>query len=396
MPGPIHLDHHATTPCDPRVVAAMAPYWTEHFGNPSSAHPYGTRAAAAVALAREQVAGLIGGDPRGIVFTSGATEADNLAILGVLDALQGAPAHVITVQTEHRAVLDPVAVAEARGTAVTRIRPDGEGRVSPDQVRDALRPDTVLVSIMAANNEIGTLQDLAALGAVCREAGVLLHTDAAQAAGRVPLDVSALPVDLVSLSAHKLYGPKGVGALWIRRRGRPRVRLDARQVGGGQEHGLRSGTLPVPLLVGFGHAAVLAQEDLAHGGPAHRARLRDRLADRLLALDDVTRHGPADPAWRLPDNLHVTIGGIRASNLLVALRRAVAASQGSACSTGSREPSHVLTAIGVPAERAHGALRLGLGRSTTEAEIDQAAAAIERAIHTVRAQAPGPLPDGSG
>lgn len=383
MSPPIYLDHHATTPCDPAVVEAMRPYWTEHFGNASSSHPYGTRAAAAVDLAREQVATLIGATPADVLFTSGATESNNLAILGVADAV-GEPAHLITAATEHKAVLDPCRALERRGWSVTRLRPDPEGFINPASLREALRPDTALVSLMAANNEIGTLANLPALGAVCREAGVPFHTDAAQAAGRLPLDVGALPVDLLSLSAHKMYGPKGVGALWIRRRGRPRVRLKARQVGGGQERGLRAGTLPVPLLVGMGRAAALALADLESGEPQRQAGLRDALWEALRVIPGVERHGPSDPDRRLGCNLLVTFSEVRAPDLLLELRREVAASQGSACSTGDPEPSHVLTALGVPPDRAIGALRLGLGRSTTPPDVDRAARAIAGAVARAR------------
>jgi len=384
--GPIHRDHHATTPCDPAVVEAMAPYWTTHFGNPSSAHPYGTRASAAVDLAREQVAALIGARPAEIVFTSGATEADNLAVLGVAEASESQGRHLITVGTEHKAVLDPMDRLAQRGWTVTRLQPDAEGFVSPDQLRDALRPDTVLVSVMWANNEIGTVQDIAALGAVCREAGVPLHTDAAQAAGKVDLDVARVPVDLLSLSAHKMYGPKGVGALWVRRRGRPRVRIGARQFGGGHERGLRSGTLPVPLLVGMGVAAIQAIRDLDQDEPARLARLRDQLWRGLQDVVGLQRTGPTDPARRLPHNLHVTIADVRAPNLLARLRTEVAASQGSACSTGRPRPSHVLTALGIDEARAWGSLRLGLGRSTTDEQVEDAVVAIRQAIEDVRGQ----------
>ena len=387
MPAPVHLDHHATTPCDPAVVEAMAPYWTTHFGNPSSAHPYGVLARSAVARARGQVAALLGVDDREIVFTSGATEADNLAILGVAEASAGVGAHVVTVATEHRAVLDAVHHHVARGGSVTWVAPDAEGFVSAQALADAIRDDTVLVSILHGNNEIGTVQDLDALGAVCRAHGVPLHTDAAQTAGLLPLRFGARPVDLAAVSAHKLYGPKGVGALWVRRRGRPRVRIAPRQHGGGHEGGLRSGTLPVPLIVGFGEAAERALAAQAAGEPARLAALRDRLWHGLRDQPGVTRHGPADPSRRLPHNLHITADGVRSADLLRRLRVDVAASQGSACSTGSDRPSHVLTALGVPDARAWGALRFGLGRSTSEADIDRAIPAVRAAIEAARASA---------
>ena len=386
MPA-IYLDHHATTPCDPAVVQAMLPYFTEHFGNASSKqHTYGMRAAAAVDFAREQVAQALGGQPHEIVFTSGATESNNLAILGVAEAAPS-PGHIVSCATEHKAVLDPIAhLVEHHGWTATLLPPGPDGRVHPEQVADALRDDTVLVSLMAANNETGVLHPLQAIGEVCRDRGVLLHTDAAQALGRIHLDVVQQPVDLVSLTAHKLYGPKGVGALWVRRRGRPRVRIGPRQWGGGHEQGLRSGTLPVPLLVALGHAATLAHAAFARDALAPLAAHRDALLEGLLTLGDVQVHGSL--VHRLPNNLNVSFQGVRSSDLIAGLRTTVACSAGSACSTGNPRPSHVLTAMGVPPEVAFGAVRFGLGRSTTREDITTAIAAIQAQVRLLRTMDP--------
>lgn len=387
MSAPVYLDANATTPCDRTVVDAMLPYFTEHFGNPSSkVHSYGMRAAAAVDLAREQVAALIGAEPREIVFTSGATESNNLAILGLLDASGATSGQIVTGATEHHAVLDPIASLARRGVGAVLLKPDADGRIQPEAVAAALTPDTRLVSIMAANNEIGTVSDIAAIGAVCRERGVLFHTDAAQAVGKLPIDVRSLPLDLLSLTAHKLYGPKGIGALWIRGRGRPRVSVAPRQFGGGQEAGLRSGTLPVPGIVGLGAAAVLAAKDLAGGELDHQRGLRDRLWAGLSPVPGAQVNGSM--AHRLPNNLHVSFAGLRAADLILALRNDVACSAGSACSTGSRTPSHVLTALGLPDDLAFSSLRFGIGRSTTAADIDHAVIAVKNAVGRLRSSDP--------
>ncbi len=356
---PIYLDHHATTPCEPQVVQAMLPYFTEVFGNAASrGHSWGFEAQAAVDLGRERVAAMIGASPSEVIFTSGATEANNLAILGAL--ARQAKRHVITTAIEHRSVLDPMRELERRGFSLTVLPVDRDGRVTPEQLKAALRADTALVSVGLANNEIGTLQPIAAIGEICREAGVWLHADAAQASGCISLDVAALNVDLLSLSAHKCYGPKGIGALFVRRRAR--VSIEPLQYGGGHEKGLRSGTLPVPLIVGFGVAAEHSAKEADSGG-ARLARLRDALWEGLAAIGGVHRNSPSIQV--LPHNLNVAFDGIDAELLLLELRE-FGLSTGSACSSANREPSHVLTAIGAPPRQS---VRFGLGRSTTEADI---------------------------
>jgi cysteine desulfurase len=378
---PIYLDHHATTPLDPRVLEAMLPFLERDFGNPASrTHVFGWRAEAAVEDARASLARGIGAaDPREIVFTSGSTESDNLALKGVVFAAAGRGDHVITTAIEHPAVLDPCAWLERRGTRVTRLPVDREGFVDPDAVEAAITERTVLVSVMAANSEIGVLEPLAEIGRRCRARGVPLHTDAAQAVGKVPFDVQALGVDLASFSAHKIYGPKGVGALYVRRR--PRVPLEPLLHGGGHERGLRSGTLPVPLLVGFARALELCLEELPREGPRLSA-LRDRLLARLeKGVPDLALTGPREA--RLPGNLHVCIGGVDAEALLAELRD-LALSTGSACASGRGEPSHVLRALGLPEDRLRSGLRIGLGRGTQEAQLERAAERIAGAVAVVR------------
>jgi cysteine desulfurase len=376
----IYLDHHATTPCDPRVVDAMLPYFTERFGNAASrSHMFGHQAKAGVELAREQVATLLGASPKEVIFTSGATESNNLAILGACGASD--KRHVVTTAIEHKAVLDPVAHLGERGFSVTIVPVDGSGVVEAAAVFAALRADTALVSVMAANNEVGTLQPVEAIGVACRERGVPFHVDAAQIVGKLPFRADV--ADLVSVSAHKLYGPKGVGALWIRRR--PRVLITPLFFGGGHERGLRSGTLPVPLIVGFGAACVLAGEDLAAGVPARIAVLRDRLWSGLSAVGGAELNG--DRARRLPNNLNVSFDGVDAEAIMLACRE-IAVSSGSACTSASLEPSHVLKAIGLSSVRAHGSIRFGLGRTTTVDEIERTITAYATAIPTLRAMAP--------
>jgi cysteine desulfurase len=379
---PIYLDHHATTPVDSRVLDAMLPYFREDFGNASSAsHVYGWRAEAAVEQARETIASAIGAeDPREIVFTSGTTESDNLALLGVLRAGRTRRDHLVTTAIEHPAVLDPARQLEREGFRVTVLPVDGEGRVDPDAVAAAIDERTALVSVMAANSEVGTLQPLAEIGRICGEREVPFHSDAAQAVGKVPLDVRRLGVDLLSLCAHKLYGPKGIGALYVRAR-RPRLRIEPLQHGGGHERGLRSGTLPVPLIVGFAQALRLCDSERAAEAERLTA-LRGRLWDGLReGLDGVTLNGPVER--RLPGNLNLSFDGVDADHLLVALP-GVALSTGSACASASAEPSHVLAALGLPPERARGAVRFGLGRSNSEAEIDAVAAQVVAAVREIR------------
>ena len=380
---PVYLDYHATTPVDPRVFEAMRPYFTEHFGNAASrSHAFGWRAEAAVTAAREAVALLVGANPREIVFPSGATEADNLAVLGAARARQAPGAHVVTSAIEHRAVLDPCRRLETEGFSVTYVPPDAEGTTSAAAVAAALTKETVLVSIMAANNEIGTLNPIGEIARVCKERGIVFHTDAVQALGKVPLDVHGLGLDLVSLSAHKLCGPKGVGALFVRAVN-PRVRLVPLLFGGGHERGLRPGTLDVPGIVGLGAAADLARTE----GPAEARRvagLRDRLWERLQGrADGISRNG--HPSSCLPGNLNVTITGAPA-DAVMSNARDIAVSSGSACTSASAEPSHVLLALGRTRVEAEASIRFGLGRFTTEEEVDRAVDEIVRAVAKVRSE----------
>ena len=376
---PVYLDFHATTPVDPRVLEAMLPYFSEHFGNPASRqHAYGWEAQKAVEAARQQVATLIGAFAQEIVFTSGATESNNLALKGCADALRVKGDHLVTVVTEHKSVLDSCKRLEREGCRVTRLGVDAQGFVDLDGLRAAITDRTILISVMAANNEIGVLQPLAAIGAIAQQHGVLLHSDAAQAAGKVPLNVTELGVDLMSMTAHKAYGPKGTGALYVRRK-KPKVPLSCQIDGGGHENGLRSGTLNVPGIVGLGRALEICREEM----PAERARLAG-MRDRLLAglqrdLPGVRLNGPAGER-RLPHNLHVSFEDVEGEALVMALGD-LAVSTGSACSSGSQAPSHVLQAIGATGDHAGASIRFGLGRPTTEADIDFA---IERVGAVVR------------
>jgi cysteine desulfurase len=386
MKRPIYLDHHATTPLDPRVLEAMQPWFREDFGNASSTtHVYGWRAEAAVEAARETLARGIGAaDPAELIFTSGTTESDNLALQGVLRATAPKRDHLVTTVIEHPAVLDVGRALEVEGFRVDRVPVDDQGLVDPDDVARALSDRTALVSVMTANSEIGTIQPIREIAARCRERGVLFHTDAAQAVGKLPVDVRADGVDLLSMCAHKLYGPKGVGALYVRG-GRPTVRLRPLLHGGGHERGLRPGTLPVPLIVGFAQALRLALEDLSEEA-ARQAALRDRLRSRLLeALDEVYVNGHVER--RLPGNLNLSFVGVPADRLLPALPE-LALSTGSACASGSGEPSHVLAALGLPKSRVRSAVRFGLGRGNDEAQIDRAAARVIEEVTRARAAAP--------
>lgn len=365
-----------------RVVEAMLPYFEREFGNAASrTHAYGWRAEAAVEIAREAIARAIGArEPAEVVFTSGATESDNLAILGVARAARGRGAdHVVTVATEHRAVLEPCEALAREGFRVSVLGVDRDGLVDPAAIEAALTERTALVSVMAANNEIGVLQPIDAMAATCRARGVLFHSDAAQAVGKVPLDVATSGIDLLSLTAHKLYGPKGVGALYVRS-GRPRVRIEPLLYGGGHERGLRPGTLPVPAIVGFGRAVELAMAE-RESEAARLAALRERLFERLTRVGGVARNGHATA--RLAGNLNVAIEGIEADALVVALRD-VALSTGSACSSADPAPSHVLRALGLPDAAVRASIRLGLGRGTTEAQVDAAAARICEEIAALR------------
>ncbi len=385
-PRPVYLDYHATTPVDPRVLEAMLPYFSEHFGNPASRqHPYGWDAQKAVEAARHQVASLIGAAAQEIVFTSGATESNNLAIKGVAHALRDRGDHIITVVTEHKSVLDSCKCLEREGCRVTRLAVDREGFIDLDELRGAITERTILVSVMAANNEIGVLQPLPAIAAITQERGVLLHTDAAQAAGKVPLDVNRAGVDLLSLTGHKYYGPKGAGALYVRRR-KPKLPLSCQIDGGGHENGLRSGTLNVPGIVGLGQAAEICASEMA-AESARLAALRDRLLAGLQRdLTGVRVNGPTGER-RLPHNLHVSFEDVEGEALVMALGD-IAVSTGSACSSGSQAPSHVLQAIGAAGDHAGASIRFGLGRATTDADIDFAlnhVVAVVRSLQKTKA-----------
>ena len=379
MARTVYLDYASTTPLDPRVAEAMQPFFGERFGNPSSVHAFGQSARQAVDAARETLARAVGArDPEEIVFTSGATEADNFALIGAAYAGEARGRHLVVSAVEHHAVLEPARFLESRGFELTVVPVDGMGRVDPDAVRRAIRPQTVLVSVMHSNNEIGTLQPVAEIGRITREAGVILHCDAAQSLGIVPVDVQTLDVDLLSLSAHKRYGPKGVGALYIRK-GTPLVRLIH---GGAQEGNRRAGTLNVPGIVGFAAAVRLALDEM--GTEAARLRaLRDRMIAGLLALDGARLNG--HPTERLPGNVNVSFRGADSESLLLALDlQGVAASSGSACTSGSLEPSHVLAAIGLDAETAAGTLRFSLGRWTTAEEVDYVLGILPGILQQVR------------
>jgi cysteine desulfurase len=382
---PIYMDNHSTTRVDPRVVEAMLPYFGEHYGNAASRnHVFGWKAEEAVEKARAQVAALIGADAKDVIFTSGATESNNLAIKGAAGMLRRQGNHIVTVQTEHHAVLDPCRRLQRDGFEVTFLPVDGLGRVAPEQIAAAITEKTILVSVMLANNEIGVLQPLAEIGRICKERRVLLHSDATQAVGKVPVDVEALQVDLLSCSAHKLYGPKGIGALYLRRR-QPVVRLEPLFDGGGHERGMRSGTLPVPLIVGFGAACELAHNEMASEAVRVRA-LRDRLQAGLTSrLEHVLLNG--DSVNRLPGNLNLSFGGVHGEALLMALKT-IAVSSGSACTSASVEPSYVLRALGVSDELAHSSLRFGLGRFNTEEEVDYVIEEVARQVTRLRSLSP--------
>lgn len=385
MARPIYLDHQATTPVDPRVVEVMTPYFTEIFGNPASrTHQYGWAAESAVTTAREQVAALIGSRPREIVFTSGATESNNLAIKGVARARAADGGHIVTCATEHKAVLDPCSTLEEQGCHITRLGVDREGRVDLDELRRALRPGTILVSIMAANNEIGVIHPVAEIAEIVSAHGAAFHVDAAQAAGKIPLNVREMGIDLLSLTAHKFYGPKGAGALYVNRGKReavPAAELD----GGGHERGLRSGTLNVPGIVGLGAAAELARADLRFEAERQRP-LRDALWDRFHSEIDGTRlNGPWED--RLSHNLNVRFPGIDSESLLASIED-LAVSAGSACTTYNPRPSHVLEAMGQTPEEAKSSIRFGLGRDTTEEDIHEAADRVIAAVIRLRTFAP--------
>jgi cysteine desulfurase len=381
---PIYLDCHATTPIDERVLAAMLPYFTQHFGNPSSiSHLYGWEAEAAVKQAREILAEAINATPEEIVFTSGATEANNLAIKGVAEAYFQKGQHIISVQTEHSAVLDPCKYLRSLGFEITILPVQKNGLIDLNLLEKAFRPDTILVSVMAANNEIGVLQPLAEIGKLCRDHNILFHTDAAQAIGKIPLDVEAMKIDLLSMTAHKVYGPKGIGALYVRRRN-PRVQLSPQLHGGGHERGMRSGTLYPPQIVGFANAVKLAliEQDTES---QRLTQLRQQLWQQLQQLDGIYLNG--DPTQRLPGNLNISVEGVDGAALLLGLQPVMAVSSGSACSSATIAPSHVLTALGHSEQLAYASIRFGIGRFNTAAEIDTVAQHATATIKSLRQQA---------
>lgn len=379
------MDNHATTRVDPRVVEAMLPYFTEHYGNAASrSHAFGWKAAEAVDEARGEVATMIGADAKDIVFTSGATESNNLALKGAAAMYRRQGNHLITVQTEHRSVLDPCRRLQRDGFDVAFLPVDRFGRVSAEQVAEAITPQTILVSVMLANNEVGTLQPVADIGRLCKERKVLLHCDATQAVGKVPVDIEELQVDLLSLSAHKTYGPKGVGALYVRRR-QPHVRLEPVLDGGGHERGMRSGTLPVPNIVAFGAACAICRAEMA-AESARLLELRDRLQSGLMAaIDGCSLNG--HPEQRLPGNLNLSFADVQGEALLMALKT-IAVSSGSACTSASVEPSYVLRAMGVPDELAHSSIRFGLGRFNTAEDVEYVIEEVPRVVARLRALSP--------
>jgi cysteine desulfurase len=381
---PVYMDNNATTPLDPRVLEAMMPYLTTEFGNAASrSHSFGWKAEEAVDRAREQIAALIGGNEKEIVFTSGATESINLALKGAAEFYKEKGNHLITVRTEHKATLDTMKRLERQGYEVTYLATDKDGRISAQQLREAMTDKTILVSVMLANNEIGTVQPIAGLGEVTREKGVLFHVDAVQGVGKVPFDVEKMKVDLASVSAHKIYGPKGIGALWVRRK--PRVRIAPIIDGGGHERGMRSGTLNVPGIVGFGKAAELAQQ-LMPEESKRTYQLRKRLQDYLFShLDHLELNG--HPTERLPGNLNVSFAYVEGEALMMAIKN-VAVSSGSACTSASLEPSYVLRACGVSEELAHTSIRFGIGRFNTEEEVDYVGKYVVDQVKKLREMSP--------
>ncbi|MBP0628590.1 IscS subfamily cysteine desulfurase [Cupriavidus sp. AcVe19-6a] len=380
---PIYMDYSATTPVDPRVADKMIPYLREQFGNPASrSHAYGWDAERAVEEAREQVAALVGADPREIVWTSGATESDNLAIKGAANFYSGKGKHIITVKTEHKAVLDTTRELERQGFEVTYLDVKENGLLDMDVFKQALRPDTILVSVMLVNNEIGVIQDVEQIGEICREKGIIFHCDAAQATGKVAIDLSKLKCDLMSFSAHKTYGPKGIGALYVRRK--PRVRIEAQMHGGGHERGMRSGTLATHQIVGMGEAFRIAREEMATENERIRM-LRDRLWNGLSDMEEVYLNG--DLEHRVPHNLNVSFNFVEGESLIMAIKD-VAVSSGSACTSASLEPSYVLRALGRNDELAHSSIRFTVGRFTTEQEIDFTVQLLKSKIGKLRDLSP--------
>jgi cysteine desulfurase len=380
---PIYMDYGATTPCDGRVVDAMIPWLREHFGNPASrSHAWGWEAEEAVERARTQVAELIGADPREIVWTSGATESNNLAIKGAAQFYKTRGKHIVTVKTEHKAVLDTVRELERQGFDATYLDVEEDGLLDLDKFKAALRPDTIVVSVMAVNNEIGVIQDMTAIGNICRAKGIVFHVDAAQATGKIAIDLATLPVDLMSLASHKTYGPKGIGALYVRRK--PRVRLEAQMHGGGHERGMRSGTLPVHQIVGMGEAFRIAREEMASENERIRG-LQQRLLRGFADIEQVFINGNLDQ--RVPHNVNASFNYVEGESLIMGIK-GIAVSSGSACTSASLEPSYVLRALGRSDELAHSSLRMTIGRFTTEEEIDYAVSTIKDRVAKLRELSP--------
>ncbi|MDD5241222.1 MAG: IscS subfamily cysteine desulfurase [Sulfuricella sp.] len=380
---PIYLDYSATTPVDPRVAEVMIPYLTEKFGNPASrSHEFGWEAEKAVEQAREQVAALVNADPKEIIWTSGATESNNLAIKGAAHFYKAKGKHLVTMMTEHKAVIDTMRHLESEGYEVTYLKPEPSGLVDIEKFKAALRPDTILASVMLVNNEIGVIQDIAALGEICRAQGIIFHVDAAQATGKVAIDLAKLKVDLMSFSAHKTYGPKGIGALYVQRK--PRVRLEAQMHGGGHERGLRSGTLATHQIAGMGEAFRIAREEMAAENERVRS-LRDRLYKGLSQIEEV--HVNGDMEQRVPHNLNISFNFVEGESLIMAIRD-LAVSSGSACTSASLEPSYVLRALGRSDELAHSSIRFTIGRFTTEEEIDYAIELLKNKIGRLREMSP--------
>jgi cysteine desulfurase len=380
---PIYMDYSATNPCDPRVVDAMIPWLREHFGNPASrSHAWGWEAEAAVEKARDHVAALIGADPREIVWTSGATESNNLAIKGAAGFYKTKGKHLITVKTEHKAVLDTMRELERQGFEVTYLDVQEDGLLNLDVFKAAIRPDTILASVMYVNNEIGVIQDVTAIGNICREKGVIFHVDAAQATGRVEFDISKMPIDLMSLTSHKTYGPKGIGALYVRRK--PRIRIEAQMHGGGHERGMRSGTLPTHQCVGMGEAYRIAKEEMAVENKKIHA-LQQRLMNGLKGIEQVFING--HETQRVPHNINMSFNYVEGESLIMGIK-GLAVSSGSACTSASLEPSYVLRALGRSDELAHSSLRMTIGRWTTEEEIDFAINTIKENVAKLRDMSP--------
>ena len=385
MKLPIYLDNNSTTPCDPRVVEVMLPYFTEKFGNSASRnHTFGWEAEEGVEHARKQIARIIGADAKEIIFTSGATESNNLALQGIVAMYREKGDHIITTATEHRAVIDTAKYLEKKGVSVTFLPVDKEGRVSAEDVRNAITDKTILISVMMANNEIGTINPIAEIGKVAKEKGIIFHCDATQGVGKIPVNVQEMGIDLMSFSAHKIYGPKGIGALYVRRKA-PRVRLEPMIYGGGHERGMRSGTLPVALIVGFGKAAELCEQEMVTES-VRMAKMRDRLQEGIMgAMDEVYLNG--HPTERLPGNLNISFAYVEGEALLMGVKE-IALSSGSACTSATLEPSYVLRALGVGSDLAHSSIRFGLGRFNTDEEIEYTIDRMLKAVTHLREMSP--------